>query len=79
MPEPSSLALSARNMMICLHVALPNFRSAHMFATRQLIGKPRSAQRRAIFVQVLYEISAVSAEFGAKAHGSFCKLGHNAL
>jgi hypothetical protein len=33
--------LSARNMMICLRVALPNFRSAHVFATRQLIGATR--------------------------------------
>jgi hypothetical protein len=65
--------------MICLRVALPNFRSAHVFATRQLIGGPQKAQRRANFVQVLYEISAVSAEFGAKALGSFCKLLHKAL
>ena len=65
--------------MICLRVALPNFRSAHVFATRQLIGRPPSAQRRAKFVQVLYEISAVSAEFGAKAHGAFCKPLHKAL
>jgi hypothetical protein len=66
-------------MMICLRVALPNFRSAHVFATRQLIGRHQSAQKHANFVQVLYEISAVSAEFGAKAHGSFCKLLHKAL
>jgi len=66
-------------MMICLRVALPNFRSAHVFATRQLIGKPQSTQRRANFVQDLYEISAVSAEFGAKAHGTFCTLLHKAL
>jgi hypothetical protein len=79
MPEPSSLALSAKNMMICLHVAMPNLRSAHKFATRQLIGTPPKAQRRANFGQVLYEISAVSAEFGAKAHGAFCKLLHKAL
>jgi len=79
MPEPSSLALSAKNIMICLRVALPNFRSAHMFATRQLIGSPQNAQRRAIFVQVLYEIFAVSAEFGAKALGAFCTLLHKAL
>lgn len=65
--------------MICLRVALPNFRSAHVFATRQLIGRPQSAQRRANFVQVLYEISAVSAEFGLKTHGTFCTLLHNAL
>jgi hypothetical protein len=77
--EPSSLALSARNMMICLRVALPNFRSAHVFATRQLIGRPRSAQGRANFVQVLHEILAVSAEVGAKAHGTFCKLLHKGL
>jgi hypothetical protein len=66
-------------MMICLRVALPNFRSAHVFATRQLIGLPQTAQRRANFVQVLYEISAVSAEFDPKAHGIFCKLLHKAL
>jgi len=66
-------------MMICLRVALPNFRSAHVFATRQLMEMPPKAQRRGNFVQVLYEISAVSAEFGAKAHGSFCKLLHNSL
>jgi hypothetical protein len=79
MPDPSSLALSAKNMMICLRVALPNFRSAQVFATRQLIGRPQSAQGRANFVQVLYEISAVSAEFDPKAHGSFCKRLHKAL
>jgi hypothetical protein len=79
MPEPSSLALSAKNMMICLHVAMPNLRSAHEFATRQLIGTPRKAQRRANFGQVLYEISANSAEFDTKAHGTFCKLLHKAL
>ena len=78
MPEPSSLALSAKNMMICLRVALPNLRSAHVFATRQLIGSPPSVQRRANFVQVLYDISAVSAEFGPQAHGIFCKLLHKA-
>jgi hypothetical protein len=66
-------------MMICLRVALPNFRSAHVFATRQLTGRPQKAQRRAKFVQVLYEISAVSAEFDAKAHGTFCKRLHKAL
>lgn len=65
--------------MICLRVALPNFRSAHVFATRQLIGWPQIAQRRAEFVQDLYEISAVSAESGLKALGSFCKLLHKAL
>jgi len=65
--------------MICLRVALPNFRSAHVFATRQLIGRPPTAQARANFVQVLYEISAVSAEFGTKALGTFCKLLHKAL
>ncbi|KKM20476.1 hypothetical protein LCGC14_1645100 [marine sediment metagenome] len=65
--------------MICLRVALPNFRSAHVFATRQLMEMPPKAQRRANFVQVLYENSAVSAEFDPKAHGTFCKLGHNAL
>ena len=65
--------------MICLRVALPNLRSAHVFATRQLIGRPQIAQGRANFVQVLYENSAISAEFGAKAHGTFCKLGHKAL
>jgi hypothetical protein len=65
--------------MICLRVALPNFRSAHVFATHQLIGRPRSAQRRAKFVQVLYEISAVLAEFGTKAFGSFRKLLHKAM
>ncbi len=79
MPEPSSLALSAKNMMICLRVALPNFRSAHVFATRQLIGRPQSAQVRANFVQVLYEISSVSVEFDPKAHGTFCKFLHKAL
>ena len=79
MPEPSSLALSARNMMICLRVALPNFRSAQAFATRQLIGEPQKAHRRANFVQVLYEISAIFAEFGAKARGTFRALLRNAL
>lgn len=79
MPEPSSDALSAKNMMICLRVALPNFRSAQAFATRQLIGWPQKPQRRANFVQVFYENSVVSAEFGAKDHGTFCTLPHNAL
>jgi len=65
--------------MICLRVALPNFRSAHVFATRQLIGRPQKTQRRANFVQVLYEISAVLAEIGPKAHGTFCTLLHKAL
>jgi hypothetical protein len=66
-------------MMICLRVALPNFRSAHVFATRQLIGTPQKAQRRANFVQDLYEISAVSVKFEAKAYGTFCKPLHKAL
>jgi len=79
LPNQSSLALSARNMMICLRFALPNLGSAHVFATRQLIGRPQSAQRRADFVQDLYEISAVSADFAAKAHATFCTLPHNAL
>ncbi len=65
--------------MICLRVALPNLRSAHVFATRQLIGRRQKAQGRANFVQDLYEISTVSAEFGAKALGTFCKLLHKAL
>jgi hypothetical protein len=79
MPEQTSLALSARNIMICLRIALPNSRSAHVFATRQRIGRPQSAQRPANFVQVLYEIFAISAEFGAKAHGTYCMLLHKAL
>jgi hypothetical protein len=66
-------------MMICLRVALPNFRSAHVFATRQLIGVPQKTRRRANFVQVLYEISAIPAEFDAKARGTFRKLLHKAL
>jgi hypothetical protein len=66
-------------MMICLRVALPNFRSAHVFATRQLIGSPQDAQRRANFAQVLYENSAISAEFDPKTHGIICKLLHKAL
>jgi hypothetical protein len=66
-------------MMICLRVALPNFRSAHVFATRQLIGRPQDAQRHADFVHVLYEISAISAEFGPRSFGSFRNLGHKAL
>ena len=44
MPEPSSLALSARNMMICLRAALPKRRSAHSFAIRQLIGPPHRSE-----------------------------------
>ena len=79
MPEPSSLALSARNMMICLRAALPNLRSAHSFATRQLIGWPQSAQTRANFVQVLYEISAIFPECGPYRFVSFCKLLRKAL
>src|SRR6056297_3622664 len=79
MPDPSSDALSAKNMMICLRVALPNFRSAQAFATRQLIGRPQKPHRRANFVQVLYEKSAVSADFGLKTGGAFCRLPHNIL
>ena len=44
------------------------------FATRQLIGWPQSAQRRANFVQVLYEISAISAVCGPHAGVSSRKL-----
>jgi hypothetical protein len=40
---------------------------------------PRNTHKRANFVQVLYEISAISAEFDAKAHGIFCKLLRKAL
>lgn len=40
LPEPSSLALSARNMMICLRAALPKRRSAHSFAILQLMVSP---------------------------------------
>ena len=65
--------------MICLRVALPNFRSAHAFATRQLIGWPQKPHGRANFVQVLYEISSVFGEFGGKRNGRFCTLPHNAL
>ncbi len=50
-----------------------------VFTTRQLIGTPQKAQRRANFVQDLYENSAVSAEFGAKPHGTFCKIPHKTL
>jgi len=39
----------------------------------------KDVQRRADFVQLLYEISAIRAEFGAKALGTFCKLLHKAL
>src|SRR6056297_70030 len=77
MPDPSSEALSAKNMMICLRVALPNFRSAHAFATRQLIGSPQKTQGRANFVQVLYEISVVFGEYGGKRSGRFCTLLQN--
>ncbi len=65
--------------MICLRVALPNFRSAHAFATRQLIGRPQKTQGRADFVQVLYEISPFSGEFGVKTRGTFHTLLHNIL
>ncbi len=78
-PDPSSLALSAKNMMICLRAALPNFRSAHAFATRQLIGAPRKTHGRANFVQVLYEISVVFGESDGKPNGPFCKLLQNSL
>src|SRR6056297_1154628 len=79
MPDPSSDALSARNMMICLRVALPNFRSAQAFATRQLIGWPQKPHGRANFVQVLYEISVVFGEIGRKRNGCFCTRLHNKL
>lgn len=65
--------------MICLRVALPNFRSAQAFATRQLTTRPQKSHRRANFVQVLYENSAISAEFGAETHGAFCAPLHNTL
>jgi len=45
---------------------------------RLMIG-PQNTHKRANFVQVLYEKSAVSADFAAKAHGTFCALPHNAL
>ena len=65
--------------MICLRVALANFRSAQAFATRQLIGSPQKPHGRANFVQVLYEISVVFGEFGGKRNGRFCRLLHKAL
>lgn len=37
MPEPSSLALSARNITICLRTGLPNRRNAQRLATFQLM------------------------------------------
>ncbi|MDC1229413.1 hypothetical protein N8Z63_06895, partial [Octadecabacter sp.] len=45
-PDPSSLALSAMNMIICLRTALPNLRLEHLFATRQLMLPFQAAQRR---------------------------------
>jgi len=65
--------------MICLRAALPNFRSAHAFATRQLIGAPQKTHGRANFVQVLYEISVVFGESDGKPNGPFCKLLQNSL
>jgi hypothetical protein len=65
--------------MICLRGALPNLRSAHSFATRQLIGGPQDAQRRANFVQVLYENFAISAKIDQYRFVSFCKLSRKAL
>lgn len=65
--------------MICLRGALPNLRSAHSFATSQLTEWPQNAQSRTNFVQLLYEVSAIHAEFGAKAYGSFDKRLHNVL
>lgn len=45
--------------------------------------KPRRPWSRmpicAYFVQVLYENSAISAEFGAETHGASCAPLHNAL
>jgi hypothetical protein len=46
MPEPSSLALSARNMMICLRAALPKIRSAQRLAIFQLMRGPPERGRR---------------------------------
>jgi len=40
---------------------------------------PRDTHKRANFVQVLYEKSAISADFAAKANGRFCTLLHNIL
>jgi len=40
---------------------------------------PRNTHKRANFVQVLYEKSTVSADFGLKADGTFYTLPHNVL
>ena len=60
--------------MICLREALPNFRSAHALATRQLIGPPQSLRKRANFVQVLYEIPRYFGRFGPKTRESLQML-----
>jgi hypothetical protein len=56
----------------------PNRSPNLLSSKRTLPVRPPSAQGRANFVQVLYEISAVLEESGAKAHGTFRKLPHNA-
>lgn len=65
MPEPSLDTLSAKNMIICFCVALPNFRSSQTFSTRQLMIRRQEPHGRANSVKVLYEISAILFEFGA--------------
>ena len=71
-PEPSSLALSARNMMICFRAAEPKRRSAHSFATRQLIAAPRDGANRAQPVQVLYRNPGRAARFRLLFGACFC-------
>ena len=49
-PKPSSLALSRQNMMICLARCAAELRSAHVFATRQLMDWPQMRKD----VRILY-------------------------
>lgn len=51
---PSSLALSARNIMICLRTGLPNLRCAQRFATFQLIAQPPSRLRDGVRSRILF-------------------------
>lgn len=66
-------------MMICLRVALPIFRSAPAFATRQLMRRPQKPCRRANFVQASYKFSAIFREFGGNPNGTFGALLQNPM
>ena len=59
--------------MICLRGALPNLRSEHSLATRQLIGGPQKTQSPKDFVQVLYRNLTISADIGPASPREFLR------